>query len=586
MPNNYHIRRLRTLLLGGMMILAAWTAAAPAKRQPFKVTNSDGTTLTIMLCGDENFHFYATTDGVPVIRKENGDFRLAPEIADSITMKWNERRNRRNATRAKKAKSLLQSRALGKSSAYTGKRKGIAILVNFPNAQMHSTHGREMYNDFFNKKNYKGFEQAGSVSDYFRDQSYGNFELTFDVYGPIMAEHQYGYYGANDRNGDDQKVAELMAEACRKANAEHDIEWSEYDWDNDGEAELVYVIYAGYSEEEGAPSNTIWSHMWSLEEGLQNGDGDGVITFDGTRINIYAMSSELARSTGNTLKGIGTVCHEFSHCLGIPDFYNPSFDGGFGMNAWDVMDEGAYNGKERNGECPIGYTAHERWLAGWLTPIELKKPVTIKNMPALQDSAVAYIIHNEGNNNEYFMLENRQNRGWFQYVNKLTNCHGLMAYHADYDKYIWDYGFPNEDKDHQRMCIIPANGEYGTLRGASGNKYYSVSEEQLRGHLFPGLQQVTELTNTSHQDAGGTLFNKNTDGTFSMNKPVTDITESNGLISFQFMGGDDTSSIKDVGTKETEASFFTINGILATPPLKPGIYIKKQEGSTQKVLVK
>ena len=97
---------------------------------------------------------------------------------------------------------------------------------------------------------------------------------------------------------------------------------------------------------------------------------------------------------------------------------------------------------------------------------------------------------------------------------------------------------------------------------------------------------MTELTNTSHQDAGGTLFNKNTDGTFSMNKPVTDITESNGLISFQFMGGDDTSSIKDVGTKETEASFFTINGILATPPLKSGIYIKKQEGSTQKVLVK
>ena len=153
MPNNYHIRRLRTLLLGGMMILAAWIAAAPAKRLPFKVTNSDGTTLTIMLCGDENFHFYTTTDGVPVIRKENGDFRLAPEMTDSITMKWNKRRNRRNATRAKKAKSLLQSRALGKSSAYTGKRKGIAILVNFPNAQMHSTHGREMYNDFFNKKN-------------------------------------------------------------------------------------------------------------------------------------------------------------------------------------------------------------------------------------------------------------------------------------------------------------------------------------------------------------------------------------------------------------------------------------------------
>ena len=275
-----------------------------------------------------------------------------------------------------------------------------------------------------------------------------------------------------------------------------------------------------------------------MSEAQNYNDGNGAIKLGGCTIDTYAVSSELCGTSGSTMDGIGTACHEFSHCLGFYDHYDTSYDGGFGMNCWDLMDAGCYCGENVNGECPSGFTAYERWVAGWLEFTELKEPATITDMPSLQDSPTAYIIYNEGNENECFILENRQNSGWFKYFAYYTTCHGMLVTHVDFDQEVWDYNEINNDAKHQRMSIIPANNNYGTLTGATGEKSYNVTETQARGHLFPGYKKVTELTNTSHQSKGGKLFNKNTDGTYYMNKPITEITESaDGLISFNFMGG-------------------------------------------------
>lgn len=77
------------------------------------------------------------------------------------------------------------------------------------------------------------------------------------------------------------------------------------------------------------------------------------LTLDGVKINSYACSAELS-NTG--IDGIGTICHEFSHCLGYPDLYDTDYTGNFGMSSFDLMDYGGYNG---DGFCPAGYTAYE-----------------------------------------------------------------------------------------------------------------------------------------------------------------------------------------------------------------------------------
>ena len=564
------MKRLILMMMAGVWCLCAW--CIPAKRIPFTVTNSDGTVLTLVLCGDESYHFYATTEGVPAVQDENGDWRLAPELADSISIQWTERLHQRNLRRIERAEHQRARYVTGKQMSYEGKKKGIVILVNFQDKNMKSDHTKAAFNDIFNQVGYNKDGNIGSVHDYFFDQSYGKFDLTFDIYGPVTTQKNMAYYGQNENNSD-MRVATFAAEVITTAHYKYDINWKDYDWDNDGEVDQVYIIYAGVGEASGGGVDAIWPHEWALSQGQYYGDGNGPLNFGGYTIDTYAAGDELRSRNSSKLNGIGTACHEFSHCLGLPDFYDTSYKGGFGMNAWDLMDSGNYNGNTHNGECPVGYTAYERWWAGWLNFVELTEPCTITNMPNLEDEPVAYIIRNDVNRNEYFTFENRQCTKWFQFVNTTNNCHGMLACHVDYNAQAWEKNKVNNDAKHQRMSIIPAGGELGSLSGST----YNVNPSQYQSQLFPGNKSVTELTNNSHASCGGKLFGTNTDGTHNMNKPITNIKESDdGLISFDFMGGDQ-SAIRSLSPTLSQGDdiWYTLDGRkLSGQPSTKGIYLR------------
>lgn len=574
---------IQRLLLSILWLFAVETAwSVPADSRPFTVTNSDGTVLTIILCGDESCHFYATWEGVPVVEEENGDWRLAPELKDSLQQVWSEKSTRLNLRRQQRSTTNHTRKAFGYPSAYTGQKKGVVLLVEFSDKWMKSTNTRDQFDKMFNQVGYHDYDNEGSVHDYFYDQSYGQFDLTFDVYGPIEVSQSYTYYGENNISGDDEHVGELVTEVCKLANQTYDIPWADYDWDGDKEVDQVLIVYAGYGEHANAPKNTIWAHESSLSLLKTNRDGEGPIKLGGYTIDTYAMSCELQGASGSKMDGIGTACHEFSHCLGIPDFYDTKYNGGFGMQHWDIMASGSNNGFSNHGECPAGFTAYERWFAGWLDLIELDEPSTITDMPCLHDEPVAYVIYNDGHRDEYFILENRQSKGWYQYVNYYTGMHGLLVTHVDYSRDAWVRNGVNTTTQHQRMSIIPAGNNYGNKYG----KTYSVFQAEYRSHLFPGSKGVTELTNDSHASYGGTLFNKNTDGTKFMNKPITNIQESNGLISFQFMGGEEALDIQDLANDTSSAAtYFTLDGVQVEKPTQRGIYLEQRDGITRKFYV-
>lgn len=556
------MNRLTSISISFLLSFSAF--AIPAKRTPFTVYQSDSTALTVVLKGDESFHYLTTTDGIPVVEDGDGFYRLAPELQEQMSETWTAKSRLRNAHRRERAAVQAKARRVGgvDGISYIGDKKGIVILVNFSNLSMLTP--KESFYNQFNQTGYNVNGHIGSVHDYFYDQSYGKFNLTFDVYGPVTMNKGYNYYGANDRNGEDLHVGELARDACIMANSAYNIDWSKYDWDGDGTVDQVYLIYAGYGEAAGAPSNTIWPHEWELE----SADGKGPVTFNGIRVNTYAMSNELNGTSGSTIDGIGTACHEFSHCLGLPDFYDTSGGTAFGMDSWDLMDYGCYGGPTGEGTIPTGFTAYERWYAGWLTPVELSTPYSVTNMPALQDEPVAYILYNDAHPDEFFMLENRQARGWFSYVNYFSGIHGILALHGNYVEDDWYENAVNNNSSAQGMTIIPACRSY--------NHSYA-------SHVFPGTKGVTALTNTSHSAWGGRLLNKNTDGTYYMNKPITNIKETKGLISFDFMGG--TPSGIDVVETDGNAmvEYFTLSGARVAAPTTPGIYLKRQNGITQKI---
>ena len=357
--------------------------------------------------------------------------------------------------------------------------------------------------------------------DYFYAQSGGKFELTFDVVGPLTVSEKQAYYGGNDWNGDDKHPAEMICEACKLADEY--VDYKDYDWDGDGNVEQIYVVYAGKGEADGGSSNTIWPHQWQLSAAAYYGDGEGTLTLDGVKIDKYACGGELDGQTGD-VNGIGTMCHEFSHCLGFPDFYDTDYSGGFGMDVWDLMCSGSYNG---DGYRPCGYTSYERWMAGWLEPEELIYTKNVNNMKGLEEGGEAYIIYNEGNRNEYFMFENRKKTGW----DSDLPGEGLLIVHVDYDKDIWASNKPNDDVNHQRMTWMPADNKFDATGYGSNRR---LTESGLATDPYP-ITDNNVFNSTSKPAAK--FYNKNADNTYFMSSSVENITRNaDGSISFSFVG--------------------------------------------------
>lgn len=535
------------LLILLLLCLPIETKAIPSLRVPMTVTQSDGTTMQVMLVGDEHCHYYLTSDNIPVMRGDDGNFYYI-EMRDSKVMSTDVMAHEKNIRDNSEQQLCLRIQKEGCTSqltkiarlerekvninrsesksprkatldepqTYTGKKKGLVILVEFPNLSMSSENINDIMADRFNKQGYNQDGHIGSVHDYFFDQSYGKFDLTFDVVGPVMATEDYGYYGRNSEiYGQDANARELIREACQAVD-DH-VNFADYDWDNDGTVEQVFVVYAGYGEHSGAPANTIWPHKYHLAKELK---------LDGVNIWTYACSSELAGNSGKTLSGIGVACHEFSHCLGLPDLYDVDYGGGFGMSDWDLMSSGSHSGPYRNAEVPYGYSAYERWFCGWLNLTEITELQHIEGLEDVAKSPKAYIVRNKGYEDEYYILENHQANRWYSYLGSNEAGHGMLITHVDYDKEAWNYNDVNIIVDHQRLTIIPADNSYGT------------SINGLMGDTYPGTANVTCLDNYSHIGAGGNLYNMNSDGTYNMNISLFNINEQDGLVSFDAAVGD------------------------------------------------
>ena len=523
------MKRLLSFL--NLMVVVVTMMAVPAKRGQWKTLKlADGTEVRAQLVGDEHGHFWKSADGLAYTQQ--GDNQFFQQVdANVIQERAQVRRHEINAKRVKH----MASRRVGEVGNYQGTKKAIIILVNFSNKSFKSANNNALYQRIANEEGFSEGNFKGSMADYFKAQSRGLFELEFDVVGPVTVSQTSSYYGGNDSSGNDNHPGQMICEAINLAKQQVS-DWKPYDWDDDGYVDQVYVVYAGQGEADGGAANTIWPHAWSLSSAKSYGDGSGPITV-GTNLKVdtYACGCELNGS--NQIEGIGTMCHEFSHCLGYPDFYDIDYSGGQGMGPWDLMDGGSYNG---DGYQPAGYTSYERWVAGWLEPIVLEDAnVNVENMNSLQNGGECYIIYNKGNRNEYYLLENRQLEGWDA---SLVGA-GLLIIHVDYSSYVWAQNGPNNDPNHQRMTVVPADGRYQKY-SYWGSTYYS--DEGIAADPFPqdNITVFNKDFKTYDNQAlkAAKLFNKNSDNTYWIDSSVKDITQnSDGTVSFKFVAieGDD-----------------------------------------------
>lgn len=439
------------------------------------------------------------------------------------------------------------TRRAGDANPYVGDRHQLVILVSFSDQSFQGTEEETMvsWGKIFNAENFTEEPYVGSVHDYFYAQSYGQFNLTFDLCYIPLTESRVKYRSEDPKYGDKEESDEnskYLVHDIVDVLETKDIDWSIYDWDDDGYINQLLIVYAGKGMNADGDKNTIWPHQWWLSKHEETTTRTVTSGEKSYTIDCYCCVQEEI-NISSVKSSFGTICHEYSHCFGFPDFYV----GGITVKDWDLMDYGNNNGL---GYCPAGYSAHERMLMGWLEPTELTTATTITALPALCEEPKAYLVRNDGYADEFYIIENRQPQVW----DASLPGSGIVVFHIDYDEEVWKSGTPNYS--YKRYCIIPANNKTS----------YSYEADWA----YP-YGNNNSLTNESAPAA--TLYHNNTDGTKLMSKPLTNFAVTDGLASFDFMGG---------GTEILERKIVEQSEILFD--LGPIYIIRNAQGEIKKVM--
>ena len=481
-----------------------------------------------------------------------------------------------------RAANRIASRAIGSQyPSYVPHKGSIAIpviLVNFEDVHFSINKPREAFEQFFNGTEQKSMgngnaKNHGSVAQYFSDMSSGAFTPTFKIYGPVTLDQDETYYGGNTHgNNSDENPRDLVKDAIAKLQSSSEKIDDATTFCADGNSvDCVYIIYAGVGQNYSTYPNAaddvataVWANTGSISGSLAN-KSLRWYSMAGELTPVYLNSNEEFDTENGTvpcIAGVGVTCHELSHALGLPDFYPTSASAQVDnqeMEYWDLMDGGEYGA---NGFYPTAYTAWEKQQMGW--PVDIQKlssdqQVTIAN--STEEGGTAYKITNPDNNNEYFMLESIQQKGWnsYQYGN------GLLVYHVNkpnngtvniFDTY-------NNIKGYPGMAVVPADG---TCQSSYLNANIKTYCSSLYGDLFPGTGNGTNMNVMELSDANvqpnWCWYNSDKTEKLPTNKALRNITydTSTGIVSFEYVH-DTTTGIKGIEHNGTTTKrIYTLDG--------------------------
>lgn len=596
------IKQLKQLsLIVCLMLCSLTTWAAKAESIPVQVRQVDGTVITVILRGDEHINWYTTLDGVLLVQGEDNNYYIG-KVEKSGKLVATKQLAHEAVSRSQAERNLIAKQDKEKFFAYvnkiaeesenaydktpltrgpiidtgwrgvpyfphTGSPKALVILAEFQDTTFTIQDTKDVFTnylmnkDHFTEKHYDQNQNYKGVRGYFKDCSYGKFTPTFNVVGPVKLPKEQTYYGAGSDN-----IKALIEDACSAVDGM--VNFADYDANNDGIVDLVYVIYAGHSANIGGNKTTdIWPKSGTVTISKK---------LDGKSIRRYGVSNELAglenkTKDKETINGIGLFCHEFSHTLGLPDIYAYNTDAenqdNQGMEFWDIMDGGT---GIRGGRVPASYLAWEREVMGWMNIDELKNDITINNLKSIDNGGNAYKIVNPKNSNEYIVLQSIQKGPWNQGWGDGTYGKGLFAYRISYPSgkvNVFDY--PNNVKGKPRVIPIPADGKILAAANAGGK--LNVYTAQLNGDLYPynGNNKINNF--------------KMYDGTI-LNKSIFDIVENDAAryVSFKFKNNETTGiqlpSIIERSTSDNR--IYTLDGrYVGTDAsiLPHGIYIQNNK---------
>ena len=462
--------------------------------------------------------------------------------------------------------------------------KQLVILIEFKgdSTYFQMENPRLFHDNMFNTTGFNQRDGKGCVAEYFRDQSNGLLNIEFDVYGPYVLDRKAQPYSSP--NGSTRNYSrDVMIEATNIFLAENpNLDFKQYDWDNNGKVTQVIFVFAGVAG--NSADEVCYGYLWPNTSSFSS-----ITTHDGMVISDYSSSAEKWHPNYKHSCGIGTICHEFAHCLGLPDIY-PTIDGaGFSVcDEWDLMDGGNFT---NYGWCPPNFTAFEKYLLGWTTLNELYEPKTVNDMKPLSEGGEAFIVKHT--DNEFLLLENRQYRGW----DACAPGKGLVIYHVQYSSSAWNGNSVNNRAAKRRFELVHADNldfdGWNNLLQERGIYNPWVASPRKHSRIlstspYPWTTDSTTFVNNQLTDESVPAVKMNAandEGSMLLGKPITNIQMTDdGLISFNFMGGSTTGILLKERNSAEATAIYGLNGIRQSSIGHRGLFIiRKADGTIQKV---
>ncbi len=505
--------------------------AVPAWPGLHHVQQPDGSRVTLQIVGDEYFNYVRTSDGFTVVRTDEGAYEYAT-LRDGVLVASGvvahdqaQRTVAEQRLLAELPRNLFSREQCDRGRVLRAKRdalgsrrvidyakfRGLVVLVEPSDVAFLSEDPVAFYDDMINTEGFTGYHHpkgtdwslekewvdcTGSVRDYYEDNSMGIFKPVFDVVGPVKVNRPACDFGSNSYS--------IFMNVVNEINPT--VDFSKYDVDNNGKIDLVFFLVAGTGANSSHnDSGNLWPHRSSFYTSAK---------FDGKDLRDYACTTELLYdSSYSMIDGIGSFCHEFSHVLGLADHYDTddasSGGGSQTPGEWDIMAGGNYLNYSIT---PAGYSIFERHALGFGSASVISQTGSYQ-LGAVNEANHGYILTTPVTH-ETFMLENRQQAGWDQYL----PGHGMLIWRVDStDVNVWNNNTVNVDPSHNYLELLRA-----------GNSEY----EQSASDPFPGTLGVTHITNDTYPclrtwDKMQNKYN------------IVNIREANGIVTFDVVDNGD-----------------------------------------------
>lgn len=470
----------------------------PFLGQEIIVYQPDGSHLRVRAYGDQHRVRYETLGGVPIVKEQGSSFYriAAPGYSDAASVEetaavdrprfkatgslqqdtvrnriwmesgltrgklsWEKRWEGIRQERLAKLIAIDNSVAICDEHAICGSLTGLCLLIDFPDVP--ASIPFEEIDKFCNKTGYKGFENNGSVYDYFYDVSAGRLKynnIVLPFYYTARNERAH-YTNPHVKYGD--RAYELIKESL------DDLKSTGFDFsrlsknEDDLTLRALNVFYAG--KRINNPSEGLWPHNYSFNS---DPDHEMIELMDDMWANDYQISD-----IGDELS-LGTFCHENGHMLcKFPDLYDTDSYASSGVGYYCLMG----HGQSANPKRPTQICGYLKYRAGWVTKLLHSSGRDI----ALTSGQLAnelYMYSNRNKVGEYFIIENRHAGGW----DADLPASGLAIWHVDeWGSNDYQQGTPLH---HYECALVQADKKLDLEQnpeqyGDDGDLFFSTDEK-------------------------------------------------------------------------------------------------------------